>query len=524
MLQQFSRYYMEFLSELWSNFRGWFSQFFGLFTKIFYYDPRDYITLLIGYCFGEDWGVLDWVVLLVVSLINLAFIVLLIMLIYQLLRRYIRFHKKEVEKDMLIQEVDTLNQKVIDLIDEKNKILALRVSQIGGGSNVLNPNDMFKDESGRVVKKDKNGEVVEGVGRFIKLSEVDERYKLSPEFTVMEGTDMLDLPGLIDRFIKFSASQLNLYYKKEIIARYFAAMATSKVLILEGISGTGKTSLPYAMGKFFNKETSIISVQPSWRDRAELLGYLNEFTKKFNETDFLKAVYEANYSDKPNFIVLDEMNLARIEYYFAEFLSVMEMPDPAEWKIDLVSGTLEDDPKMLINGKLLICQNLWFIGTANKDDSTFTITDKVYDRATPIVINTKADYIDAPYTENVNMTFEYLEELFKRAQSEVSISQRSMENFRKLDEFIQKNFKIAFGNRIMKQIRAFVPVYMACGFSELQGLDYMLCNKILRKFESLNLTFLRNELDQLILLLDKLFGKGSFAVSIEYINDLKKLM
>lgn len=340
----------------------------------------------------------------------------------------------------------------------------------------------------------------------------------------MQSSDMVNLTELIDRFIKYSASQLHLYYTKEIIARFFAGMATSKVLILEGISGTGKTSLPYAMGKFFNKETSIISVQPSWRDRAELLGYLNEFTKKFNETDFLKAVYQAGYSDKPNFIVLDEMNLARIEYYFAEFLSVMEMPDVHEWKIDLVPASEPSDPKLLINGKLFINQNTWFIGTANKDDSTFTITDKVYDRATPIVINNKAELIDCDYTNNVQMTFDYLDELFKKAQAEITMSTKVMDSFKKVDEYIQQNFKIAFGNRIMKQIKLFVPVYVACGFTEVQGLDYMLANKILRKFESLNLSFLHNELDGLIELLDKLFGKNSFKVSIEYIEDLKKMM
>ncbi|UKI51074.1 MAG: hypothetical protein L6U99_07070 [Clostridium sp.] len=153
------------------------------------------------------------------------------------------------------------------------------------------------------------------------------------------------------------------------------------------------------MGKFFQHDTSIISVQPSWRDRAELLGYLNEFTKKFNETDFLKSVYAAGYSDTINIIVLDEMNLARVEYYFAEFLSIMEMPDINEWKIDLVPSTDPTDPHNLINGKLMIPQNVWFVGTANKDDSTFTITDKVYDRAVTLAINQKAQYIDAPYTE-----------------------------------------------------------------------------------------------------------------------------
>jgi hypothetical protein len=217
------------------------------------------------------------------------------------------------------------------------------------------------------------------------------------------------------------------------------------------------------------------------------------------------------------------MNLARIEYYFAEFLSVMEMPDPSQWLIDIVSGSDPTDPKLFINGKLLINQNIWFIGTANKDDSTFTITDKVYDRALPIVINHKAELVDAPYTENVQMSFEYIDELFKAAQRDITISARVMESFMKLDEFIQAKFKIAFGNRIMKQIRLFVPCYIACGFTEIEGLDYMLCNKILRKFESLNLSFLRNELDQLSALLDKLFGKRAFAVSQDFINDLKKV-
>jgi hypothetical protein len=200
----------------------------------------------------------------------------------------------------------------------------------------------------------------------------------------------------------------------------------------------------------------------------------------------------------------------------------MEMPDPSQWLIDIVSGSDPTDPKLFINGKLLINQNIWFIGTANKDDSTFTITDKVYDRALPIVINHKAELVDAPYTENVQMSFEYLEELFKTAIRDIQVSTRVMESFLKLDDFIRDKFKIAFGNRIMKQIRLFVPVYMACGFSEFEGLDYMLTFKILRKFEMLNLTFLKKELDELVLLLDRLFGKDQFKVSKDFIADLKK--
>lgn len=520
-MAEFSKYFISFLKKFFENFLDWFKTLFSLFSKIFYSYPKQYINDIITSCVNnENFKVLDWIVLVLVSIVLVIFFGLVIVVIFQFLRKYIRFRKREIEKDELVDEIAVLNNRVFDLVEEKNKILALRINQIGGTEAYARQADMERGTSSLKGKRP----ALQSDSRFVKLTQVDKDYEISSEFTVMQSSDMVNLPELIDRFIKYSASQLHLYYTKEIIARFFAGMATSKVLILEGISGTGKTSLPYAMGKFFKKETSIISVQPSWRDRAELLGYLNEFTKKFNETDFLKAVYQAGYSDKPNFIVLDEMNLARIEYYFAEFLSVMEMPDVHEWKIDLVPASEPSDPKLLINGKLFINQNTWFIGTANKDDSTFTITDKVYDRATPIVINNKAELIDCDYTNNVQMTFDYLDELFKKAQAEITMSTKVMDSFKKVDEYIQQNFKIAFGNRIMKQIKLFVPVYVACGFTEVQGLDYMLANKILRKFESLNLSFLHNELDGLIELLDKLFGKNSFKVSIEYIEDLKKMM
>ncbi len=510
----FSQFYVQFLQDLWNNICEWFSAVINLIAKMFYGDWAEaggYFDSL-GNAIG-DWNALDYIAFILILIVNIGFIALACLLLFQFIKRYVKFSKREMDKESLVEEVSLLNQKVVELIDEKNKILAMRVSQIGAGSQGVV--DYENIHSGKK-KGDKES-------RFSKLIQVDQMAAESPKITVMNQSDMLDLADLVDRFIGYSASQLKLFYTREIIARWFAGLATSKVLILEGISGTGKTSLPYAMGKFFQNDTSIISVQPSWRDRAELLGYLNEFTKRFNETDFLKSVYAASYSDTINLIVLDEMNLARIEYYFAEFLSVMEMPDTNEWKIDIVPVSEASDPKNLINGKILIPQNLWFIGTANKDDSTFTITDKVYDRAVAIAINKKAEFIDAPYTDNVSMTFEYLDDLFKRTQNGFQLSEMANSGFAELDQFIQDKFKIAFGNRIMKQIKLFVPVYMACGFSEFDGLDYMLTFKILRKFEMLNLTFLKKELDELSLLLDKIFGKEQFLVSKGFIQDLKKM-
>jgi hypothetical protein len=333
----------------------------------------------------------------------------------------------------------------------------------------------------------------------------------------MKEEDKISLAELVNRFVNFSAYKLGLYYDKKTIATFFAGMAASKTMILEGISGTGKTSLPYAMGKFFLNDSHIISVQPSWRDRAEMMGYLNDFTKKFNETDFLTSVYETTYRTDINFVVLDEMNLARVEYYFADFLSLLEMPHPSEWQIDLIPDQMPSDPLHLKEGKLLIPQNIWFVGTANRDDSTFTITDKVYDRASSIEMNTKAVPFSAPPTEGIRMSYAYLDSLFDEAKLKYPISDKALDNLAKIDKYITENFQITFGNRITKQIKEFIPVFLACGCDETVGLDYLVARKILRKFETLNLPFLQKELEGLNGMLDKLFGKNNFT-------DCKKML
>ena len=196
---------------------------------------------------------------------------------------------------------------------------------------------------------------------------------------------------------------------------YLTAIRTKPFILLAGISGTGKTSLAYAWGYFVKNESTIASVQPSWRDRTELFGYFNEFTKKFNETEVLKAMYEASYNDEMYLTILDEMNIARVEYYFAEMLSILEMPSRDEWVIDLVPNVWPNDPKHLPDGKLKIPDNMWYIGTINNDDSTFMVTDKVYDRAMPIDINDKGQAFDAPATEGIKINSSYLENLFKKA-------------------------------------------------------------------------------------------------------------
>ena len=304
---------------------------------------------------------------------------------------------------------------------------------------------------------------------------------------------------------------------------FIASLASTKLVILQGISGTGKTSLAYAWGKFLKQDSCVASVQPSWRDRSELFGYFNEFTKKFNETELLKEIYVSGYTDDIHTVILDEMNISRVEYYFAEMLSILEMPNEDEWIVELVPNVWSSDPKKLDEGKLLIPPNLWYIGTINNDDSTFMVTDKVYDRAMPIDINDKGQPFEPVDTDAMNINYSYVQALFKNAIIENPVAQETLEKVEKMDNYVIQHFRIAFGNRIVMHMKKYVPVYVACGGDEIRGVDYFMARKVLRKFEQLNVSFIRDEIDPFIEFLDKIFGKDQMKECIEYMVRLKKL-
>ena len=222
-------------------------------------------------------------------------------------------------------------------------------------------------------------------------------------------------------------------------------------------------------------------------------------------------------------IVLDEMNLARIEYYFAEMLSVLEMPSHDEWVLDLVPTAWPGDPKHLFDGKIRVPNSIWFVGTANNDDSTFTITDKVYDRAMPIELNERADAFECDPQSSCRITSQHLEQMFAQAKRDYPISPETEEMLQKLDNYLQTRFKLAFGNRIIKQMHDFIPVYVACGGTELDGMDYIVARKVLKKLESMNITFVRDEIRSLIEYIEKVFGKANMPDSKAYLTRIQNI-
>lgn len=483
---------------------------FGALRQMF--DFPAYVEIFKKY--ADSFSAGQWVLAVLCCVLIFAALCAIVWVAIHFGRRFIKkiFGDKVLNQD-LMDEIDNLKRELIKTTREKDRILGLKVAY--QGYDVLEGNE----------GEDTSSEKKEGESRFYKLTEVDNAYAgyLAPEYD-----KSLTLEDICIRFRNYAANNperpwRKLYYEPKIVRLFFASMATTRLIILQGISGTGKTSLPECIGHFLGNPTTIASVQPSWRDRTELFGYFNEFTKRFNETEVLRAMYEATYNENVYLTVLDEMNIARVEYYFAEMLSILEMPSRDQWVVDLVPSGWPSDPKHIKKGRFRLPENMWFIGTANNDDSTFAISDKVYDRGMPISINSKARAFDAPLTEGINISFRDLEEMFHKAQEEHKVSDENLQKFEDMDAYVIEHFRLAFGNRIVKQLREFVPVYVACGGTEIDGLDYVLCNKILRKFESLNLAYIRDEVDDYIQYLDDNFGKENMTECKEYLLRLKKL-
>ena len=449
----------------------------------------------------------------------IVYIMVLLVLLAVLVVFILGNSKKNSEKTTIAiapQDMSALNEGYKDNV--KFSSVTVQTSGVSAEAGAASPSEALAGVTGTSVSTKKSAESSDGSSRFCMLSRIDSNKSKYKEKSYR--TDVT-LKKFCDDFRNYASYKHNLYYNISDIRAFISGMAVSQILILQGMSGTGKTSLAHAMGSFLENTSTVIPVQPMWKERTDLLGYYNEFTKRFNETLLLEKMYEANYSEDIYVTVLDEMNIARVEYYFAEFLSLLELPDPDERYIDVVSDIWTSDPLQLRNGRLKLPYNMWFIGTANNDDSTFAISDKVYDRAMVLNLDEKCDPFTAPKTKNIHMSAENFRALVKEALKEYEITGRNLKRLEALDRYLIDHFHITFGNRIMKQIRQYIPVYVSCGGTELEALDDILSKKIIRKLETQNPVYLRNAAKELRSYINELFGEDRMPLCQNAIRRLE---
>ncbi len=304
----------------------------------------------------------------------------------------------ELQKDNAIKELNEVNQKLSDSLEktqallENNKKKILLLSQLG---------------------------IIERDDAYNLLNE-EIPHNVVPPFTGL-------YEDAIDQ-IQLAIYKKGSLYSKSLLRNFCALLNTYDLILFAGDSGIGKTNLVKRFAEAVGGVSKIIPVKPNWTSSDDLIGYYNPLEKRYVSTPFLDAIYEAQENPNKLFLIcLDEMNLARIEYYFADFLSKLEersedpllelysenedkfVSDNAYELVDKLSSSIDvdstyqeestnkystSDPqinkdisdlrkfhnKWRRGNKVKIPQNIRFIGTLNVDDTTYYLSPKILDR------------------------------------------------------------------------------------------------------------------------------------------------
>ena len=297
---------------------------------------------------------------------------------------------------------------------------------------------------------------------------------------------------IVDNIFKYISSQ-GYEYSKELISNLYLSLKTKPFVILAGISGTGKSKIVRLFAESLgatveNNQFNMISVRPDWNDSTELIGYKN-LESKFIKGKLTQIIEKASQNlDKPYFVCLDEMNLARVEYYLSDYLSVIESRRKVDDKI--VTDKLIYDSEIDEEETLSLPENLYIVGTVNMDDTTFQFSRKVLDRANTIEFsevnlenlfgeNSEEDNLD----ENIEVYNDFLKSTYLKT---IDIE----DEYR--DYAIEINKKIIDINNILKKsqkqfayrVRDEILFYMienkkANLLDENEAFDYQIMQKVL---------------------------------------------
>lgn len=454
-----------------------------------------------------------------------------------------RAEQLERENSALEQERNRYREEAVAARNASKELEVVR--QEVEATNALNEHLLQELESHKTALESRTGDTCPSLSKVdTETEETDFVDDINRRVQRSSLESLRDIVSHVKNYAGSRNKDERLYYTDNDIRAFLAGMAVSRLIILQGMSGTGKSSLPRIFSEAISGFNRLIPVESSWRDRNELLGYYNDFNKKFNAKSFTIELYRSTKKrckEVPTFIVLDEMNLARIEYYFSDFLAILQEPDHDKWLIELVSSDMrtlpmelpeevkqkmrKDDPtvfaiwekiersrqgdlksetsdeekemltsylaklgrltgaKDLIDGrKIRVTDNIWFIGTANQDESTFEISDKVYDRAQVVSLNRKG-VSEGKYanTEKKYISVTNLIKLFESAINAYKEKAEVEARLEELDAVLMDKFDISFGNRIVTQTVDFAAVFTAAGGSLEDALDYQISTKILRK-------------------------------------------
>lgn len=310
---------------------------------------------------------------------------------------------------------------------------------------------------------------------------------------------------IFENFENCVRNKYGLTYDKKDLVNFHNSLKTNLLTILAGISGTGKSKIVTAYAdslgikKDNNEQFNMVSVRPFWQDDSDLLGFVDTISNTYHPGDsgIVDTLISANKNrDKMYIIVFDEMNLARVEHYFSQFLSVLEK-DPMDRKLQLYNKKLK---ARLYNGgqypdELLIPENVRFVGTMNIDETTYQMSDKVLDRANVITLKS-VKFINRLNNRNEYAHGNHFDEIgYKTYEASIrkdySFSNNQLRFFDQLNSCINKQLPtVGIGWRTLNSIEKFVgdiDNHHYDSFNTDDAFDYQVAQRILPKIRGTKL-------------------------------------
>ncbi len=305
---------------------------------------------------------------------------------------------------------------------------------------------------------------------YVGVEDFEKRQKNIKEQIAKTNPKVLGTPSNVTEELAFleriekGMQEFNVFYPKRLLYMFHTALKSaslSPLSVLSGVSGTGKSELPKLYAHFGGLNFLSIAVQPTWDSPESLMGYFNAIENKFDATEFLRFFTQTTLSNNEepyglkeamNIVLLDEMNLAHIELYFAEFLSKLEIKRSKETNISIKLGTG-------LTWELPLSDNLLFVGTMNEDESTKMLSDKVLDRAFCLNFE-RPKTLKSKQQKSLPNNDGYLKvETFNRWINKKGDLEGKLEEYKKLTEKINERLSACYrsiGHRVWQSMSAYM--------------------------------------------------------------------